>query len=309
MLKTAFENLRSRSPLIHNITNYVTVNDCANMVLACGASPIMADDAAEVEDITTICGGLNINIGTLNSRTIESMLKAGKKANALGHPVVLDPVGAGASALRTETACRLLDEVRFTVIRGNISEVKTLASGAGTTKGVDADVADWAHQAVDTFQNTYGEEPDLGVPYELETTYSTTRSTPSVLSIVWKTASYTGGAHGNLEITTTTYDMKRGALIDLYDVFENLDTALDVMSRYCTKALTKSLGDMYNDDMLRSGTAPEAENFSSFALTPEGIRIFFQPYQVAPWAAGSQVVDIPLDALADAGPRLSLWGK
>lgn len=166
---------------------------------------------------------------------------------------------------------------------------------------VDADVADWAHQAVDTFQNTYGEEPDLGVPYELETTYSTTRSTPSVLSIVWKTASYTGGAHGNLEITTTTYDMKSGALIDLYDVFENLDTALDVMSRYCTKALTKSLGDMYNDDMLRSGTAPEAENFSSFALTPEGIRIFFQPYQVAPWAAGSQVVDIPLDALADAG--------
>ena len=167
---------------------------------------------------------------------------------------------------------------------------------------VDADVADWAHQAVDTFQNTYGEEPDLGVPYELETTYSTTRSTPSVLSIVWKTASYTGGAHGNLEITTTTYDMKSGALIDLYDVFENLDTALDVMSRYCTKALTKSLGDMYNDDMLRSGTAPEAENFSSFALTPEGIRIFFQPYQVAPWAAGSQVVDIPLDALADAAP-------
>ena len=142
MFAEQFANVRTKSPLIHNITNYVTVNDCANMVLACGASPIMADDAAEVEDITTICGGLNINIGTLNSRTIESMLKAGKKANALGHPVVLDPVGAGASALRTGTAYRLLDEVRFTVIRGNISEVKTLASGAGTTKGVDADVAD-----------------------------------------------------------------------------------------------------------------------------------------------------------------------
>ena len=142
MFAEQFANVRTKSPLIHNITNYVTVNDCANMVLACGASPIMADDAAEVEDITAICGGLNINIGTLNSRTIESMLKAGKKANALGHPVVLDPVGAGASALRTGTACRLLDEVRFTVIRGNISEVKTLASGAGTTKGVDADVAD-----------------------------------------------------------------------------------------------------------------------------------------------------------------------
>mgnify|MGYP002515851985 CR=1 FL=1 len=142
MFAELFEAVRTQSPLIHNITNYVTVNDCANMVLACGASPIMADDAAEVEDITTLCGGLNINIGTLNSRTIESMLKAGKRANALGHPVVLDPVGAGASRLRTETAFRLLDEVKFTVIRGNISEIKTLASGAGTTKGVDADVAD-----------------------------------------------------------------------------------------------------------------------------------------------------------------------
>ena len=137
MLKTCFENVRKTCPLIHNITNYVTVNDCANMVLACGASPIMADDAAEVEDITTICGGLNIN-----SRTITSMLLAGKKANLLGHPVVLDPVGAGASQLRTDTAYRLLREVQFAVIRGNISEIKTLASGAGTTKGVDADVAD-----------------------------------------------------------------------------------------------------------------------------------------------------------------------
>ena len=135
MFKTEFENLRRTCPLIHNITNYVTVNDCANMVLACGASPIMADDAAEVEDITTICGGLN-------SRTITSMLLAGKKANALGHPVVLDPVGAGASRLRTDTAYRLLRDVKFAVIRGNISEIKTLASGEGTTKGVDADVAD-----------------------------------------------------------------------------------------------------------------------------------------------------------------------
>ena len=82
MFKTEFENVRRTCPLIHNITNYVTVNDCANMVLACGASPIMADDAAEVEDVTTICGGLNINIGTLNSRTITSMLLAGKKANS-----------------------------------------------------------------------------------------------------------------------------------------------------------------------------------------------------------------------------------
>ena len=142
MFRTAFENLRQKAPLIHNITNYVTVNDCANMVLACGASPIMADDLEEVEEITALCAGLNINIGTLNSRTIDSMLLAGRTANRLGHPVVLDPVGAGVSRLRTGTALRLLEEVQFAVIRGNISEIRTLASGAGTTKGVDADVAD-----------------------------------------------------------------------------------------------------------------------------------------------------------------------
>lgn len=142
MLGTCLENVRNTVPLVHNITNYVTVNDVANILLACGGSPIMSDEPEDVEDITSICGGLNINIGTLNSRTITSMLLAGKKANLLGHPVVLDPVGAGASQLRTDTANRLLREVKFTVIRGNISEVKTLASGAGTTKGVDADVAD-----------------------------------------------------------------------------------------------------------------------------------------------------------------------
>lgn len=142
MFSKMLENVRAKSPLVHNITNYVTVNDCANILLACGASPIMADDAAEVEEITSICGALDINIGTLNSRTIESMLLAGKKAASLGHPVLLDPVGAGASKLRTETAIKLLDEVKFTVIRGNISEIKALAQGGGTTRGVDADIAD-----------------------------------------------------------------------------------------------------------------------------------------------------------------------
>ena len=93
-------------------------------------------------EITSICGGLNINIGTLNQRSIPTMFAAGKRANQLGHPVVLDPVGAGASKLRTDTALGLLEQVKFAVIRGNISEIKTLAQGSGTTKGVDADVAD-----------------------------------------------------------------------------------------------------------------------------------------------------------------------
>ncbi len=142
MLGTCIENVRKNVPLVHNITNYVTVNDVANVLLACGGSPIMSDEPEDVEDITTICGGLNINIGTLNKSSIEGMYRAGKRANELGHVVLLDPVGAGASALRTNTAVGLMDKISFTAIRGNISEIKTLALGSGTTKGVDADVAD-----------------------------------------------------------------------------------------------------------------------------------------------------------------------
>lgn len=141
-LGTCVDQVRANVPLVHNITNYVTVNDVANVLLACGGSPIMSDDPKDVEDITSICGGLNINIETLNQRTVEGMFLAGKKANELGHAVLLDPVGAGASAFRTETALKLIQEIKFDVIRGNISEIKTLALGSGTTKGVDADVAD-----------------------------------------------------------------------------------------------------------------------------------------------------------------------
>ena len=142
MLGNCLENVRRSVPLVHNITNYVTVNDVANAILACGGSPIMSDEPKDVFDITSICGGLNINIGTLNERSIEAMFIAGKRAKELGHPVLLDPVGAGASGLRTETAVRIVDEIRPDVIRGNISEVKTLILGSGTTKGVDADAAD-----------------------------------------------------------------------------------------------------------------------------------------------------------------------
>ena len=142
MLGECLKNVREQVPLVHNITNYVTVNDVANVLLACGGSPIMSDEPKDVEDITTICGGLNINIGTLNERSIEGMFTAGRRAKELGHPILLDPVGAGASKLRTETALKLMEELHPTVIRGNISEIKTLAFGSGTTKGVDADVAD-----------------------------------------------------------------------------------------------------------------------------------------------------------------------
>ena len=147
MIRDCLDQVRNTTPLVHNITNYVTVNDVANVLLACGGSPIMSDEPEDVEDITSICGGLNINIGTLNKRTIEGMFLAGKKAKELGHVLLLDPVGAGASRLRTETAVKILDELKPDVIRGNISEIKTLALGSGTTKGVDADVADAVTEA------------------------------------------------------------------------------------------------------------------------------------------------------------------
>lgn len=142
MNKKYVENVRKHNPLIHNITNYVTANDVANVLLACGASPIMADDYEEVEDITSICNALNINIGTLNNRTIKSMLRAGKKSNELKHITVFDPVGAGASKLRTETAKHFISEINFDAIKGNISEINAIFKGTNTTNGVDANMND-----------------------------------------------------------------------------------------------------------------------------------------------------------------------
>ena len=136
------ERLMKNGALVHCITNYVTVTDCANILIASGASPIMSDDIEEVEAITSICNGLCINIGTLNQLTIPAMFLAAKKASQLRHPTLLDPVGAGASPLRTNTATKLLCEIPFTAIRGNISEIKALSLGKGTTKGVDADEMD-----------------------------------------------------------------------------------------------------------------------------------------------------------------------
>ncbi len=141
-LQRSWQRLAQRRPLIHCITNYVTVNDVANVLLACQASPIMSAEPREVEEIVTLSQGLLINVGILTTETIPAMFLAGKKANQLGVPVVLDPVGAGATKLRTDTSEQLLEEVRFTVIRGNISEIKALALGGSSTRGVDAALDD-----------------------------------------------------------------------------------------------------------------------------------------------------------------------
>ncbi|PZR14572.1 MAG: hydroxyethylthiazole kinase [Flavobacterium psychrophilum] len=131
-------SVRENSPLVHNITNYVVMNTTANALLAAGASPIMAHAHPEVEDMVAICGASVINIGTLDEYWVESMLKAAQKADELGKPWVLDPVGAGATAYRNETVAKLL-AFKPTVIRGNASEIMALAKvGEAKTKGVDS---------------------------------------------------------------------------------------------------------------------------------------------------------------------------
>ncbi|MFF6013619.1 hydroxyethylthiazole kinase [Lysinibacillus fusiformis] len=133
-----FQTIRQQQPLIHCITNYVVANFQANGLLALGASPVMADDSHEVEEMVANADALLINIGTLNDRIIESMLLAGKKANTLGIPVILDPVGAGATVYRKETIHLLLSAIQFAVIRCNKGELAALANVEWQQKGVDS---------------------------------------------------------------------------------------------------------------------------------------------------------------------------
>jgi hydroxyethylthiazole kinase len=134
----ADQTIRERKPLIHHITNYVVMNVTANTTLAMGASPVMAHDSQEVEELVNFASALVINIGTLSPHWVEAMFKAGKKAGELGIPIILDPVGAGATALRTDVSMRLLDEVGPGIIRGNQAEVATLAGGSARIQGVDS---------------------------------------------------------------------------------------------------------------------------------------------------------------------------
>ncbi len=139
MLANILERTRAASPLVHCITNYVTANDCANLLLASGASAIMADDPDEVEEVTAMCAGLVLNLGTPSPRRGSAMQRAGRAAALLGHPVVFDPVGVGSSALRRSIAQQLFEHVRPSIIRGNASEIRTLNDGSAAHRGVDAD--------------------------------------------------------------------------------------------------------------------------------------------------------------------------
>ena len=130
--------LRDRKPLVHQITNYVVMNETANATLALGALPVMAHALEEVEEMVGLAGALVLNIGTLSPRWVDAMIAAGKAANAGGIPVVLDPVGAGATRYRTETTRRILSEVGVTVLRGNQGEVATLVGADAEVRGVES---------------------------------------------------------------------------------------------------------------------------------------------------------------------------
>lgn len=142
MLAPILNAVRTQRPRIHSITNTVSAPLSANGLIAIGAAPIMAEDLEEVAQITTGCDGLCLNLGTPNPRKLQAMVEAGITANALGHPVVFDPVAVGGSDLRLNGAKRILKTVRCTVIRGNLTEMKTLAHGQRDAMGVDAGMGD-----------------------------------------------------------------------------------------------------------------------------------------------------------------------
>jgi hydroxyethylthiazole kinase len=147
--------MREQKPLVHQITNYVVMNETANATLALGALPVMAHAREEVEEMVGLAGALVLNIGTLSPAWVEAMIAAGRAANERGAPVVLDPVGAGATSYRTETARRILDEVDVAVVRGNSGEVATLVGVAAEVRGVESigaggDLAELAREAART---------------------------------------------------------------------------------------------------------------------------------------------------------------
>lgn len=155
--------IREKNPLIHNITNYVVMNFTANALLSMGASPVMSHAEEEVEEMVALAGALVLNIGTLSESWIKSMVRAGGKATEIGTPIVLDPVGCGATRLRTLTARALLEQAEIAVVRGNASEVLSLKEQTPRTKGVDS---------VDSVDAAAPAAADLAL--ELETTLAIT---------------------------------------------------------------------------------------------------------------------------------------
>jgi hypothetical protein len=176
---------------------------------------------------------------------------------------------------------------------------------------IDQDIALWAHRVVETFTKGLGDDHanTRKARNELRASYTVSYASPRSLTVTYEVWTYTGGIHGNNDIITLSYDVESGQRLLFEDLIVATDTALERLAAYCSKALRVPLGEDLDEAMLKSGTAPELDNYSSFSLFPAGLRIHFQPYQVAPFAAGAQRVDVPLEVILDAGPHMELWGK
>jgi hypothetical protein len=176
---------------------------------------------------------------------------------------------------------------------------------------IDQDIALWAHRVVETFTRGLGNDHanPRQARNELRAGYTVSYASPRSLTVTYEIWTYTGGIHGNNDIITLTYDVESGQRLLFEDLVVAADTALERLAVYCAKVLRHTLGEDLDEAMLKSGTAPELDNYSSFSLFPAGLRIHFQPYQVAPFVAGAQRVDVPLEVILDAGPYLELWGR
>jgi len=176
---------------------------------------------------------------------------------------------------------------------------------------IDQDIALWAHNVVETFTKGLGHDHAnlRQARNELRAHYTVSYASPRSLTVTYEIWTYTGGIHGNNDIITLSYDVESGQRLLFQDLVVAPDTALERLADYCAKNLRTTLGEDLDEAMLKSGTAPELENYASFSLFPAGLRVHFQPYQVAPFVAGAQQVDVPLEVILDAGPHLYLWGK
>ena len=180
-------------------------------------------------------------------------------------------------------------------------------------RAVDANIREWATGIANAFEETFnspGLYPDENRPLpELWCSYSVSHPSDKALSITFEVWTYTGGSQGNLDIMTLNYSLLTGQRLGLVDIFEDPDPALAIMSAWSRRELFQRLGGMRQEQYLRTGLNPVPENFASLTLTPSGIRINFQPYQVAPGMAGAQKVEIPIEELQPAHPLMLLWGK
>lgn len=182
--------------------------------------------------------------------------------------------------------------------------------------GVDEAVKKYAEDIADSYQqeitDSYSpeeEKPDSFGNWEETGFFTIERPNPNVISITFNFYTFTGGAHGMVQINVQNYDLTTGKQLGFNDLFEKPQEALEILSRATEKSLRASLGDEVVEDMLKSGTAPEVENFQALSLLPEGIMVEFQPYQVGPWSIGQQRVKIGLEELAPAGPAPLVWPR